>query len=171
MTRGMLSMLCLAVCLTSVVGCKTTDRTDETIAMKRAHLPDSWVYLSPSSSKVRALPSGLRTRLSVLRDDLVREQQSQYFSYYGTYPPETLSRIENMNRACNEAYMVSDHIIASDLTPELRTISETDPDLWWNDQVIYDVQSRELMDDWQSFWLMKSPSTLSPYPIMDLTQP
>ena len=171
MTRGVLSMLCLAACLTSVVGCKTTDRPNETIAMKRANLPDSWVYLPASSSKVNALPSGLRSRLDVLRDDLITEQQSQYFSYYGTYPPETLSRIENMNRACNEAYMVSNHMIASDLTPELRTVGETDPDLWWNDQVIFDLQSREMMDDWQSFWLLTKPSHLSPYPIMNLTSP
>ncbi len=67
--------------------------------------------------------------------------------------------------------MVSNHMIAKDLTPELRSVGETDPDLWWNDQVIYDLQSRELMDDWQSFWLMNKPSHLSPYPIMNLTSP
>ncbi len=66
---------------------------------------------------------------------------------------------------------VSDQALASNLTPELSTVGSTPSDVYWNDHIIYDLQGRELGDDWQSFWLMKSPSKLSPYPIMDLSQP
>jgi hypothetical protein len=61
--------------------------------------------------------------------------------------------------------------MASDLTPELKSVSETEADLWWSNQVIYDIQARELQDDWRSFWLLDSPSTLSRYPIVDTSLP
>ena len=80
-------------------------------------------------------------------------------------------RIESMNRACNEAYLVSDRVIASNLTPALQSVTETEADLWWDNQVIYDIQAREFVDDWRSFWLLDSPSILNRLPIVDTASP
>ncbi len=151
--------------------CNSHRRPADLATQKRANLPESWSHLSGSSGRVRALPSGLRDQLESLRSDLVREQQSQYFAYYGRYTPETQARIDAMNRACNEAYMVSDRVIASDLSPSMRSLSETEADIWWNDQVVYDTQWREFQDDWRVFWMMDSPSILNRQPIVDSVGP
>jgi hypothetical protein len=67
--------------------------------------------------------------------------------------------------------MVSDYAMASDLSPEMKSVTETEADLWWNDRVIYDIQAREFQDDWRSLWMLDSPSILSRYPIVDTSQP
>jgi hypothetical protein len=134
-------------------------------------MPESWVYESDRSGKVNALPKGLRDRLQSLRDDMIKEQGSQYFAFWGHYTPELQARIEAMNQACNEAYLVSDRVIASNLTPGLQSVTETEADLWWDNQIIYDVQAREFVDDWRSFWLLDSPSILNRLPIVDTASP
>ena len=50
-------------------------------------------------------------------------------------------------------------------------VSDTESELWWSNQEIYDIQSRELVDDWRVLWLMDSPSTLNRQPIIDLATP
>lgn len=171
MIQAWIVLTAAAAMMLASIGCHAPVRTTDTIAAKRASLPESWVYVSDRSSKISALPKGLQNHLADLRADLVREQQGQYFAFYGKYTPETQARIDAMNHACTEAYFVSDTVIATDLTPELKSVSETEADLWWSDQVIYDIQAREFQDDWRSFWLLDSPSTLSRYPIVDTSLP
>jgi hypothetical protein len=171
MNHAWIALTGAAAMMFASVGCNAPVRTTDTLARKQASLPKSWVYVSGSSRKVSALPKGLQVRLADLRTDLVREQQGQYFAFYGKYTAETQSRIDAMNRACTEAYFVSDIAMASDLTPEVKSVSETEADLWWSDQVLYDIQARELQDDWRSFWLLDSPSILSRYPIVDTSLP
>jgi hypothetical protein len=81
------------------------------------------------------------------------------------------SRIDAMNAACTEAYLVSDVVIASNLTPAMQGVAQTKADLWWDDQQIYDIQGREFVDDWRSIWLMDSPSILNRMPIVDTGNP
>jgi hypothetical protein len=171
MIHAWIVLTAAAAMMLASFGCHAPVRTTDTLASKRASLPKSWVYMPRGSSRVSALPKGLQNHLADLRTDLVREQQGQYFAFYGKYTPETQSRIDAMNRACTEAYFVSDIAMASDLTPELKSVSETEADLWWSNQVIYDIQARELQDDWRSIWLLDSPSTLSRYPIVDTSLP
>ena len=171
MIRALLAVTGVAAMMLASVGCHSPARTLDTVARKQASLPKSWVYVSGNSRKVSALPKGLQDRLADLRTDIVREQQGQYFAFYGKYTPETQSRIDAMNRACTEAYLVSDTAIASNLSPDVKSVSETEADLWWSDQEIYDIQARELQDDWRSIWLLDSPSILSRYPIVDTAAP
>ena len=155
----------------AVSGCNGPTRPADLVARKQASLPKTWVHVSSSSGHVKALPMGLQQRLKDLRTDLVKAQGSRYFAFYGDYPPETKARIDAMNRACTEAYMVSDKVIASDLSPAMRSLSETEADIWWNDQVVYDTQWREFQDDWRVLWLMDSPSILNRQPIIDSVGP
>jgi hypothetical protein len=152
-------------------GCNGPTRSADLIARKQASLPSSWVHVATSSGHVRALPEGLQTRLKDLRADLVQEQESRYFAFYGEYTPETQARIDAMNRACTEAYMVSDRVIAGDLSPAMRSLTETEADIWWNDQIVYDTQWREFQDDWRVLWLTDSPSILNRQPIIDSVGP
>lgn len=76
-----------------------------------------------------------------------------------------------MNAACTEAYLVSDRVIAGNLTPELQSVTQSEIDLWWDDRVNFNVQHRELVDDWRAIWMTDSPSTLSRYPIVDTAHP
>jgi len=152
-------------------GRTSPERVSEAIARKQAHLPESWLYLSDTSSEVATLPKGMQDALAELRADAQREHASRYFTVFGEYTPEMQSRIEAMNRACTEAYMVSTNKLSSDLTPELTSVSESSADIWWDDQIIYNIQGRELHDDWRSFWLMDSPSTLNRHPIIDTSVP
>ncbi len=168
---GRLAILTVGLSVALLAGCNSPERVTDSTIRKRANLPESWVYLSGGSGKVSALPPGLQRQLKDLRADLVTEQQGRYFAFYGHYTPETQGRIDAMNRACNEAYLVSDRAIASNLTPEMGSVSQTGADLWWDDQEIYNIQSRELQDDWRAFWLMDSPSILSRHPIVDTAVP
>jgi hypothetical protein len=69
------------------------------------------------------------------------------------------------------AALVSDRAIASNLTPSMHSVADTQSDLWWDDQAIYDIQSRELVDDWRAIWLLDSPSILNRLPIVDTASP
>jgi len=152
-------------------GCTSPERVSDAVARKRAHLPESWLYLPANSSEMAALPTSMKKALAEVKADAQKEHQSRYFAVYGEYTPEMQSRIESMNRACDEAYLVSDRQLANDLTPELTSMSESNADLWWDDQMIYNIQGRELQDDWRSLWLMDSPSTLNRQPVVDTIVP
>ncbi len=164
----------LVACLltASLVGCNRPLRPEQIAAKNQANaLPGAWTDLDKSSSYVRTLPVGLRTELTDLQSQMIRERQSQYFAFYGRFTPETQARIDALNRACNEAYLVSDRRIGTNLTPDVKSVSDTESELWWSNQEIYDIQSRELVDDWRVLWLMDSPSTLNRQPIIDLATP
>ncbi len=166
-----ITMVMSVAAVSVMMGCHTPTRVNDSVAQKRISMPESWVYETKRSGKVKALPRGLRDQLQSLREDMIKEQGSQYFAFWGHYTPELQSRIESMNRACNEAYLVSDRVIASNLTPALQSVTETEADLWWDNQVIYDIQAREFVDDWRSFWLLDSPSILNRLPIIDTASP
>jgi hypothetical protein len=169
-TRTITSVLAAAV-VWGLAGCHSPTRVEDPLTLKRGSMPESWVYESTRSGKVSALPRPLRNRLKSLREDMVVEQGSRYFSFYGHYTPAMQSRIDAMNAACTEAYLVSDVVIASNLTPAMQSVAQTKADLWWDDQQIYDLQGREFVDDWRSLWLMDSPSILNRMPIVDTSNP
>jgi hypothetical protein len=162
--RVVLQFILLFTVAAAVSGCASP--SPATPREKRLSLPESWVYVSQDSGYVRALPPGLQESLVLLRERLVDEQQSRYFTFFGHYTPETQDRVRALNEACNEAYMVSDHVLARDLTRELLTISQTSPEVWWQREATRNVERREFHDDWERFWLLNNPSRLSPYPIV-----
>lgn len=171
MGTNVITAMVVAIGLSMMVGCHTPTRVDGSTEAKRISMPKSWAYESSHSGKVSALPNGLQNRLKLLKKDMVKEQETQYFSFYGHYTPEMQSRIAAMNAACTEAYMVSDRVIAGNLTPELQSVTQSEIDLWWDDRVNFNVQHRELVDDWRAIWMTDSPSTLSRYPIVDTAHP
>ncbi len=125
MKSSFMVMVGAVMVISTLGGCNGPNRSADLIARKQASLPKTWVHESTSSSRVKALPMGLQTRLKDLRGALVTEQQSRYFAFYGDYTPETKARVNAMNQACSEAYMVSDRVIAADLSPAMRSLSET----------------------------------------------
>lgn len=169
--NGITPVLFIALGLSLSMGCHGPNRVDGSTAAKRVSMPESWAHESSRSGKVKALPNGLQTRLGLLKEDMVKEHGTQYFSFYGHYTPEMQSRIEAMNAACTEAYLVSDRVIAGNLTPELQSVTQSEIDMWWDDRVNFNVQNRELVDDWRAIWMTDSPSTLSRYPIVDTAHP
>jgi hypothetical protein len=171
MKTGTIALMLIGAFAWPLAGCHSPTRVADSVAMKRHSMPDSWVYESSRSGKVKALPRALRNRLETLRADMVVEQGTRYFSFYGHYTPEMQSRIDTMNAACTESYLVSDRAIASNLTPELQSMTQSEMDLWWSDRISFDIQRREFVDDWRSLWMIDSPSILNRLPIVDTAHP
>jgi len=65
---------------------------------------------------------------------------------------------------------VSVRAIRLNMTPELVGLATSQDDNNNNDYIVRNLNARMVVDDWNRFWLIDKPSSLSPYPIIPTTR-
>ena len=65
---------------------------------------------------------------------------------------------------------VTTRAIRLNLTPELVGLATSQDDNTNNDFIVRNLNARMVVDDWNRFWLLDKPSTLSPFPIIPTTR-
>lgn len=118
---------------------------------------EDWYTLGESSSEVKALPPALQGALKNQKLAVDNEVAAK-----GEVSADTRKRINDLNEACNSAYLVSFDVIATNPTPGLNGLAETWDMRRVNDSMIYNQNLRALADEWSWFWLMDQPSP-TPY--------
>lgn len=65
---------------------------------------------------------------------------------------------------------VTARAIRLNMTPELVGLATSQDDNTNNDFIVRNLNARMVVDDWNRFWLIDKPSSLSPYPIVPTTR-
>jgi len=147
----------------TLVGC--AGRQPATVAGV-SQLPDNWLALTSSDSRLQSLPEPTRDYLAAVRENMKVEQRGSYYKFYGRYSDALTKHMADANELANTAYLVSSKRINATLTPELVGTSETHDETNWHYAANANQDLRSLQNDWGRFWLTDKPSSLSPYPIM-----
>lgn len=173
MRRSCLSTRILSTCIlpavfglasAAVTGCVIPRQPSGLAGLKQ--LPSDWMTISVNDWRFQALPSANREQLLATREAMRIERSSAYFRFYGRYTDELLKRIDLVQNASSEAFLVSPAVVNAHLTPELFDTADTFDEARADTAMNNNQNLRGLQDDWARFWLLDDPSKLSPYPIM-----
>ncbi|MDP7006561.1 MAG: hypothetical protein QF718_10180 [Phycisphaerales bacterium] len=159
------------VLLTSLVlstslltGCQNTSRLGNIEDM-----PSNWLSIKSSAWQVKQLPEISRNQLASMRSRLAEERKGQYYSFFGTYKPDTLEYIQSTSSELDQAYLgmaYSSNAILSSLTPNMHGPSETHTENKAGIAVTNNTNHRMMHEDGNRFLLLDKPSTLTPMPIV-----
>jgi hypothetical protein len=111
-----------------------------------------WYTLNADAGEVKTLPAALQQSLADQRVAVANELAAK-----GELSADTHKRIQDLNEACNSAYLVSFDVIATNPTPGLNGYAETWDMRRVNDSMIFNQNLRALADEWSWFWLMDQP--------------
>ncbi len=134
-----------------------------------SHLPSDWTLMSAKSWQVKNLNAEDRELLAQFKEQIVKEQQGQYFNFYGEYSPAFRQVIQSTTSRLDTAYLnlaYSSRAILSDLTPQMNGLSETYDENDAGIAVVNNANERMYDDDWRRALLLDKPSMLSPVPVV-----
>lgn len=129
-------------------------------------LDESWLTLSESDWRVKALDSGARAHLTDVKKRMADERRTQGYLYYGRYSAGLQAEMESVQRECDQSLLVSAEVISRYPTPELYSIMQTHNDKRRADAVNYNTDLRAAADDWARVWLADEPVQGNPTPVV-----
>ncbi len=131
------------------------------------YLPKDWLTLSINSWQYKKIPELNRNELIAMKARLAKEREGQYYNLFGRYRPETIEYIKHTKTVLDQAYLdlqYSSEAILADLTPELKTLSDTHSEYRAGISWVNNENRRMIWDDIRKVWIVDSPSSLSPLP-------
>ncbi len=132
-------------------------------------LPKDWFTLPTTSWKYKTLPYGISNSIDQVREDMVREQSSTGYRFYGRYSNGLQSRMASTSLSADSAFLNSYAVISQNLSPEMKGLATTHDDFKRDRDVVNNANLQMVVDDWNRFWLFDSPSQLSSYHTINTT--
>ncbi len=128
---------------------------------------ESWFTVSPSDWRVKAIDPHARERLMQVRDRMKHQRQTMGYIYWGKYSPELQGEMDEVQRQCDTSLLVSEEVVNRYPAPELYALMTTYTDKRRSDAVNYNLDGRNLADDWARAWLADEPIQTTPTPTVD----
>jgi hypothetical protein len=132
-------------------------------------LPKDWFTLPTTSWKYQTLPYGISSSIDHVREDMLKEQSSTGYRFYGRYSQGLSSRMASVSLSADSAFINSYAVISENLSPEMKGLATTHDDEKRDRAVVNDANLRMIVDDWNRLWLWDGPSQLSSYHTINTT--